>query len=150
MNLLGRPGWANLRLEHLDRCVCVWRETWESRVQISARRPAILRGFFVVFLGLSRKMLDSTLKLDQDRFLPYPFQLIIHLSLLHSTLCSLGHQKTTLYKLQTEGGGYTRAQKKIFSTACDSVYSEYWTIAILIWNQRKTVTNIPFTHCLRS
>jgi hypothetical protein len=59
-----------------------------SGVQISARRPAILAvscGFFSVPPG---KFRYST-ELGHDRFLPNPFQFIIHLSPLHSTLCSL-------------------------------------------------------------
>jgi hypothetical protein len=58
--------------------------------KISARRPAILaevfRGFFSVPSG---ECIDSALKLGYNRFLPNPFQFIIHLSSFHSSLYSL-------------------------------------------------------------
>jgi len=44
---------------------------------ISAEATAILT-VFVGFLHLSSKMLESCLKVDHDRFLPHPFQFIIH------------------------------------------------------------------------
>jgi hypothetical protein len=46
------------------------------RVQISARRPAILR-FVMVFLITSSQM-PVYLKLGHDRFLPHTFQFIVH------------------------------------------------------------------------
>jgi hypothetical protein len=55
----------------------------EVRVQILARRQPD-RCFFVVFLSPTRRIPDSTLKLGHDRFLPNPFQFIIHLSPFHS------------------------------------------------------------------
>ena len=44
---------------------------------ISTEATAFLT-VFVGFLHLSRKMLESCLKVDYDRFLPYPFQFIIY------------------------------------------------------------------------
>jgi hypothetical protein len=55
-----------------------------SRVKIWVRRPAILR-VFMIFLSPSTKQQDMALKLDHDRFLPNPFQFIIHLPPFHST-----------------------------------------------------------------
>jgi hypothetical protein len=46
--------------------------------------------FFVVFLITSRKMPGQYLKIRS----PVPFQFIIHLSLFHSTLCSLSYWKS--------------------------------------------------------
>jgi len=42
------------------------------------------------------KFWDSTLKLGHDRFLPNPFQFIIHLSPFHSTLYSLSYWKSVV------------------------------------------------------
>jgi hypothetical protein len=61
-----------------------------SRVLISARIPAILR-IFVALLSPSRQMPYSALKLCDGRFCPHPFQLIIYLSSLISTLYSFSH-----------------------------------------------------------
>jgi hypothetical protein len=59
------------------------------RVQISARRPAILTEDFLWFSSvLPDECRDSALKLGHDRFLPNPFQFLIHLSPCHSTLCT--------------------------------------------------------------
>jgi hypothetical protein len=53
-----------------------------SRVQLSARKPAIL---IEAFRGFSQALqANSTLKLGHDGFLPNPFQfIIIHISLYH-------------------------------------------------------------------
>jgi hypothetical protein len=63
-----------------------------SRVQISTRRPAIL-SFFIVFLSPFKQMLWYYFKLGRDRLLPHPFQFIIHVSPLRSTLRSPSHWK---------------------------------------------------------
>jgi hypothetical protein len=58
-----------------------------SRVQISARRPAIqIEGF----RGLSQS-LHANAGIGHNRFLPCPSQFIIHLSPYHSTLYSLSY-----------------------------------------------------------
>jgi hypothetical protein len=46
---------------------------------------------FVVFLSLSKQLAELRLKLRHDRFLPRPFQIIIHPSSFHSTLYTLSH-----------------------------------------------------------
>jgi hypothetical protein len=46
---------------------------------------------FVVFLSFFRRMPGYNLKIDHDRFLPNPFQIIINASLFYSTLYSLSH-----------------------------------------------------------
>jgi hypothetical protein len=51
-----------------------------SRVQISARRPAIVAEILRGFLSHSRQIFDSTLKLGHGRFLTHPLQLIIRVS----------------------------------------------------------------------
>jgi hypothetical protein len=48
---------------------------------------------FVVFLSPSRPTRESALKLGHDRFLPKPFQYVIHLLPLQSTLYSLSFRK---------------------------------------------------------
>jgi hypothetical protein len=48
----------------------------------------VYRGFLVP-LGECRDRTEK--KIDHDLFLLYPFQLIVHLSPFHSTLCSLSY-----------------------------------------------------------
>jgi hypothetical protein len=56
-----------------------------SPVQISVPRPAILTEVLRVLLSPSKQMLGKYLKLGHGRFLPYPFQFIIHWSSYLST-----------------------------------------------------------------
>jgi hypothetical protein len=74
-----------------------------SRVQISARRQAVHPKGFLSPPGECR---HSTLKLGHDRFLPSPFQFVIHLPPLQSTLYSLSHWKINYCKRKTEGMEY--------------------------------------------
>jgi hypothetical protein len=55
------------------------------------RRPAILIEVFMGFLILSRRMLGQYLKLGHSLLLSNPFEFIIHLSSVHSTLYSLSY-----------------------------------------------------------
>jgi hypothetical protein len=64
-----------------------------SRAQVSARRPANLTEGFRGFRQSPGEGRVSTLKIGHDRFLPNPFQFIIHLSSFHSTLYSLSYWK---------------------------------------------------------
>jgi hypothetical protein len=56
----------------------------------------VFRGF-PQFLLANAGIVPS--KLGYDRFLPNPFQFIIHLPPFHSTLCNLSSEKASLYKL---------------------------------------------------
>jgi hypothetical protein len=51
---------------------------------------------FMFFSVLTGKYRDSTPKLGHYRFLPNPFQFIIHLPPFHSTLYSLSHWRSVL------------------------------------------------------
>jgi hypothetical protein len=78
-------------VEWLNSCFLFWR----SRVQISARNPAVPRGFLRFSSVLPGKCWDA-LKLGYDRFLPTPFQFIIRLLPFLSTLYSLKPLKSVV------------------------------------------------------
>jgi hypothetical protein len=65
---------------------------------------------FVVFLSTSRQMQEEYLELSHDRFLPHPFQLIIHLSAFYSTLYSLIYWKGVLQ--------WTTKETKLVCSSC--------------------------------
>jgi len=50
----------------------------------------------VIFLGPSRRMTGQFLKLGHDRFLLHPFEFIMHLTCLHSTLCHLSYWESVV------------------------------------------------------
>jgi hypothetical protein len=54
--------------------------------RVSAVSPNILNAVFVVFLNYSRQISGIMSHLGRDRFLPNPFQFIIHPSSDHPTL----------------------------------------------------------------
>jgi hypothetical protein len=60
------------------------------------RRPAILSEISRSFSHSLQANAGTVLKLGHDRFLPYPFQLITHLSSFHSTLHSLCYWESTV------------------------------------------------------
>jgi len=72
-----------------------WLSGYHSQVKISARKLAILK-FVMVFLSTPGKCRNNTLKSGHDRFLPNPFQFIIHISPFHSTLYSFSCWKSSL------------------------------------------------------
>jgi hypothetical protein len=57
----------------------------QTRVQISPLSMTNLTRTFVVFFSPFRRMSGYTLKLGHDRFLPNPFQFIIHVPSPHLT-----------------------------------------------------------------
>jgi hypothetical protein len=65
------------------------------RFKSRSRRPAIPTEVFLLFYSVAPgECRDKTLKLGRDRFLPNLFQfIVIHLSTLSSTLCSLDTNK---------------------------------------------------------
>jgi hypothetical protein len=80
---------------------------------------------FSQFLQTNAGMFPS---LSHDRFVPRPFQFIIHLSLFHSTLHSLSYLKgvveQTTNKLMLEifpEDGPARCQEPLLSTDCQTV-----------------------------
>jgi hypothetical protein len=62
-----------------------------SRIQISARRPAILTEAFMAFLNPSKQMPEECLKLGHGPFLPHNFQSMFHQPSCHSTLYSVSY-----------------------------------------------------------
>jgi hypothetical protein len=64
------------------------------RVQISARRPAILTEGYHAFPHSLQANAGLSFKLGHDRFRSHPFQLVIHISHLHPTLHSLRKWKS--------------------------------------------------------
>jgi hypothetical protein len=71
-----------------------------SWVQISAQRPATLTEVFCGFFSPSRWLPESYLKLGHNRFLPNPFQFIIHLSTIIWCYIILVTENTSSIRLQ--------------------------------------------------
>jgi hypothetical protein len=93
----------------------MWRQHFcfvlqRSKVQISARKPAILTEVFAISPG---ECWDSTLKLDHDCLLPNPFQFIIHVSPLNSRLYSLSYWKKVFKQTDNNNNRLLNTLKRI-------------------------------------
>jgi hypothetical protein len=73
-------------VEWLTLLLCI-RDVPGSNLESETGYPD--QGSFVVFLSSSKRIPDSPVKLGHDRFLPNPFQFIVHLSPYYSTLYRL-------------------------------------------------------------
>jgi hypothetical protein len=82
----------NIVVEWLTLLLCI-QEVLGSNLGPETGYPDC--GFSWFSSVLTGKLWDSTLKLGHDPFLPHPFQFIIHLSPLHSTLYNLSVQTSS-------------------------------------------------------